>query len=134
MALYSYPTRIRFQDIDAAGIIFYARVFDLFHDAYLAWMGSHGVDFPKVVRDQIWGVPLVHAEADYKKPLLFGDEVAVEITAFEKGTSSLGVRYRVRGASEDDVRATGTTKHVFVSIAERRPCPIPAEVLRALGG
>ena len=33
---------IRFQDIDAAGIIFYPRVLEMFHDAYAAFLTFAG--------------------------------------------------------------------------------------------
>ena len=32
----------RFQDVDAAGIVFFARIFDYFHDAYVAFFAAHG--------------------------------------------------------------------------------------------
>src|SRR3954469_14243645 len=70
---------IRFQDIDAAGIIFYPRVLEMFHDAYAAFLAFAGSPLAEVMRTGTWIAPVRHAEADYFKPLRLGDEVAVAI-------------------------------------------------------
>ncbi len=132
MSVFSRRTRVRFQDVDAAGIVFFARVFDLFHDTYLEWLAAAGVDVPRALRERTWGAPLVHAEADYAAPLRYGDEIDVVLEAIEEGKTSILVRYRIEGAATGDRRATGATKHVFVSMPDARPRGVPDEVRRAL--
>lgn len=128
----TFASTVRFQDVDAAGIVFFARVFDLFHDAFVATLRDGGVRLEDVLRDRQWGAPLVHAEADYSKPLSFGDELVTEVTVVARGETSMTVRHVVRRRGV--TCATGLTKHVFIDRETGRPRPVPEEVLAALGG
>ncbi|MCC6645249.1 MAG: acyl-CoA thioesterase [Polyangiaceae bacterium] len=126
------PAGVRFQDVDAAGIVFFARVFDLFHDAFVASLREGGVRLEEVLRAGEWGAPLVHAEADYARPLAFGDALEIEVALAAVGDTSITVRYVARRGA--DACARGLTKHVFIDRATRRPRAVPAEVVAALGG
>ncbi len=129
--VHEHRTKIRFQDVDAAGIIFFARVFELFHDANLAFLDANGLSFAEVLSAKRWLSPLVHAEADYRAPMRFGDEVIVEVAAPELGESSMKVRYRVRSATRPELTlAVGHTVHVFVDGSTFRARPVPEEVRR----
>jgi YbgC/YbaW family acyl-CoA thioester hydrolase len=133
--LYEHPTEIRFQDVDAAGILFFARVFDLFHDAFFAGLAARGIRFAEVLAAKRWASPLVHAEADYRRPMRFGDRVVVELVRVELGNTSMTTRYRIRGADDpNQVHASGHLVHAFVLLEPFRSCPVPDEVRDALGG
>jgi YbgC/YbaW family acyl-CoA thioester hydrolase len=121
---------VRFQDVDAAGIIFYPRVLEYMSDVYIAMLLRSGWDLPKELGQNAVGTPLVHAEADYLSPLRFGDTVNVEIVALRLGTSSFTVGYRVRTAA-GVVAAVGQTVHVCLDRATFKPQPIP-DGLRAM--
>lgn len=127
LSLFSTPRKIRFQDIDAAGIIFFAKVFDLFHDAYSDCLQAGGVPLFEVLAKGVWIAPIVHAEADYRQPLRFGDEITVEITSAQLKERSMVIEYALRHSS-GLVYVTGKTAHVFVEKASMRPCPVPDEV------
>jgi YbgC/YbaW family acyl-CoA thioester hydrolase len=131
--LFAHSRPVRFQDVDAAGILFFARAFEYFHDAYLAHLTAEGVDFARVIAERTYGAPLVHAEADYKRPMLFGQNVVVEITEATLGTTSVTVHYRVRAERDPAaVHCTGRTVHAFVDREHFRPRPVPDEVRAAL--
>ena len=129
--LFSQNRRVLFQEIDAAGIVFFARFFEWFHDAYACWFAERGLRFAEVIARGDWGVPLVHAEADYREPLLLDAQIRVEIDSLELGDSSMTIAYSVRGAG-DAVHATGRTVHVFIDRASFRKRAVPDEVRRAL--
>ena len=50
-------------------------------------------------RDRV-GFPAVHAEADYKAPLKFGDTALVELRVVRLGSSSITFAYQVRRAPD----------------------------------
>lgn len=132
--VFEHPVEIRFQDVDAAGILFFARVFDLFHDAFFAGLAERGVRFAEVLAEKRWASPLVHAEADYRKPMRFGDRVVVELARVEFGGTSMTTRYRIRDAGDPErIHASGHLVHAFVELGEFRSCPVPDEVRAALG-
>jgi YbgC/YbaW family acyl-CoA thioester hydrolase len=131
--IFSLPMTVPFQDIDAAGMVFFARVFDYFHDAFVAHLASRGVSLPAVIADGEWGSPLAHAEADYKFPLRFGDAVRAEISRVELGETSFTLHHRIVSGEADGplrVHATGRTVHVVIDRQAMRPRPLP-DALRA---
>lgn len=93
---------VRFADVDHAGIVYYPRFFHYFHVAFeelfRARMGPRAyVDL--LDRERV-GFPAVHAEADYRAPLRFGDTALVELSVLRLGTSSITFGYHVRRAPE----------------------------------
>jgi 1,4-dihydroxy-2-naphthoyl-CoA hydrolase len=129
--LFSARRTVLFQEIDAAGIVFYARFFDWFHDAYAACLDERGVGFKKVLADQAWGLPLAHAEADYRSPLAYATPIRVDVETVVLGETSATVTYAVRSDDGKTVHATGKTVHVFIDRKTFKPRPVPAEVKSA---
>lgn len=113
-ALFSQARSIRFQDVDAAGTVYFARVFEYFGDAYTGLLAHGGVDLPALLASGDTVAPLVHAEADYLSPLRFGDAVRVEIPRTRVGTSSIQIGYRIVTDRGGRLAAIGHTTHVFV--------------------
>ncbi len=129
--LFQHKMIVPFQDIDAAGIVFFARIFDYFHDAFVAHLRARGVSLPAVISSGEWGAPLAHAEADYKFPLRFGDEVTVEVVCGEVGDTSLSIRFRIVSGQEPvRVHCFGKTVHVVIDRKTFRPRAVP-DILRA---
>jgi 1,4-dihydroxy-2-naphthoyl-CoA hydrolase len=123
---------IRFQDIDAAGIIFYPRVLEMFHDAYGAFLAFAGCPLASVVKAGEWIAPVRHAEADYFKPLRFGDEVDVEICRAHVTETEATLGYRVVRSVGGEVCVVGQVVHTFVECATFKRTAMPALVSRAL--
>ena len=129
-ARFAVQRGVRFQDVDAAGIVFYARFFDMFHDAYADYLAAYGSPLPEVIRARQWAAPLAHAEADFLAPLRFGDTVEVALVAGRLDGSRLSVGYRMTRGSV--ACAVGVTVHVFVDVASFKKIPPPAEAAAAL--
>jgi 1,4-dihydroxy-2-naphthoyl-CoA hydrolase len=112
--LHAEVRAVRFQDIDAAGIVFFARFFEYFHDAFANLLASRGLGLPELLERGEWLAPLVHAEADYRRPLRFGDEARVIVTALDVGQTSMTCHFLVTNAG-GETSATGRTVHAFVA-------------------
>jgi 1,4-dihydroxy-2-naphthoyl-CoA hydrolase len=123
---------IRFQDIDAAGIIFYPRVLEMFHDAYGAFLGFAGCPLTEVVKAGKWIAPVRHAEADYFKPLRFGDEVSVEICRAHVADTEVALGYRVTRSVGAELCVVGQVVHTFVDCATFKRISMPEQLKRAL--
>jgi len=130
--VYVHRCAARFQDVDAAGIVFFARVFDYFHDAYLAFMEEGGMPHAEVLKARAWGVPIRRAEADYLAPIRFGDKLEVGLARAAWDASKLTIGYRV-AVTGGKVAAVGLTHHVVVNFPSFSRIEPPAE-LRALFG
>jgi YbgC/YbaW family acyl-CoA thioester hydrolase len=125
-----HRTSARFQDVDAAGIVFFARVFDYFHDAYAAFLAEGGLPLPEILRARAWAAPLRRAEADYLSPIRFGDPLEVALVHADWEASTLSVGYRV-STPGSKTAAVGVTQHVIVDVASFSRIE-PPEPLRAL--
>lgn len=112
---------VRFGDCDPAGIVYFPRFFDFFHDAMETWFSAHlGVAYAQVVTGRKIGFPAVHSEADFKVPCAFGESIAVELRVAKLGRSSIGLDYLVRGA-DGGLRLTGATTSVVMDLDPASP-------------
>ena len=114
----------RFQDVDAAGVLFFGRIFDYAHMAYEELIATSGFDRVRYFSGGDFLVPIAHAEADYKKPILHGERVTITIDVTRVGRASVTLRYTVTGP-DGDLRASVLTVHAFVARATMKPIPIP---------
>ena len=124
------PRTVRFQDVDAAGIVFYPRILEYFHDAYVGFLASVDLPLPRVLAEQTLIAPVRRANAEFLRPMRFGDPIDVGLVCAVFVGSSLTLGYRIAGAGGGAVLAVGTTEHVFVDASFVR-APVPAAVLAA---
>ncbi len=126
---------IRFQEVDAAGIIFYPRALELCHDLYVEFLADAGHPLHQALAGP-WLAPVRHAEADYLKPLRFGDRVEVAIVAAHLGPSvpptevTLGFRIAVLPSREPAIIVQSV--HTFVTRERFERTPVPEELIIAL--
>lgn len=131
-SLFADELWVKFQDVDAAGVLFYARLFDYLHGAYEGLLESAGCPLPKVLSEKQWIAPLRHAEADYFLPLTFGTRITVHVAFADLQESEVSLGYRV--VTEDGlVAAVGQTVHTFLDAVTRQRRPVPVELTRILG-
>jgi 4-hydroxybenzoyl-CoA thioesterase len=129
------PVRIGWGHCDPAGIVYFPRFFELFHEAMETWFADAlGVTYREVIVGRRIGFPTVHTEADFQAPTQFGDRVAIELRVGRVGRSSIELQYRVCGDGGDaDVRATGRTVVALMDLdpaspGYRRGMPIPDDL------
>ncbi|MCG3174712.1 MAG: 1,4-dihydroxy-2-naphthoyl-CoA hydrolase [Myxococcota bacterium] len=130
----AFVTRIKvgFADVDHAGIVFYPRFFEYFHEAFEAFFTVFGgMPYHEVLNRDRVGFPAVRAEADYQSPLRYGDEVDMTVTVARLGTKSAGFRYVGRRAADGTPCVEGRVTIVTVSMDSFRGIPIP-DKFRAL--
>jgi 4-hydroxybenzoyl-CoA thioesterase len=126
-----FVRRVRFEEIDAAGIVYFPRFFTFCHDAMEAMLEPLDGGYVGLVRDRKLGFPAVHVEADYASPLRFGDDVRVAVTVGRVGTSSVELGFEL--TRTDDGRPVAKIRHVVVmtDMAALKSHPLPDDV-RAL--
>lgn len=125
---FSVRRPVAFQDIDAAGVVFYPRFLVYMHDAYVAWLAHVGCPLPEVLREHRWIAPIASVGADFLRPLRFGDTIDVSVVAGSRGRTSYRVGFRVDRAGEPV--ALGQTSHVV--LIEGRAAPVPEDLARGL--
>jgi YbgC/YbaW family acyl-CoA thioester hydrolase len=128
---FTHPVQARFQDIDAAGILFFGRNFDYFHDAYVAFLEAVGLPLPNQLKAAEIVLPLVHAQADFVAPVPFGTRADIELHIKRIGDTSFTVAYTMR-RNDGVVLTRGKTVHCAVTTNGFKGCPLPEPLRRAL--
>jgi YbgC/YbaW family acyl-CoA thioester hydrolase len=137
MNKYSIEERVRWGDVDAAGIIFYGSYIRFFEIAETELFRAIGLPYGKVFDElNIW-LPRVHLECDFHRAAEMDDLLQVSVYVGKIGRTSLRLNFEVRkkndaGEIEDDL--TATAHFVLVSTARKdlKPVPVPEELRRAL--
>ena len=100
--------KIRFGDIDRAGIVYYPRFMHYFHVALEEFFaGELGIEYHTVVDTHRIGLPTVHLESDFRRPFSYGDNIEVEVRILRMGRTSITFGYRVFKEGENDPRIEG---------------------------
>ena len=127
-----YVTRVAFSQVDAAGILYFSRAFELCHEAFEGFLEEQGTPMTQAtMAGADWVLPIVHAEVDFRSPLRLGDRVDVEVNVERMGTSSITMAFCLRGA-DGSIRAMVRHVHAAVEVATFSSRPLPDEV-RAWG-
>jgi YbgC/YbaW family acyl-CoA thioester hydrolase len=117
---------VRWEDIDAAGIINYQAYLRFFGLAEVELFRSCGLSY-KTLFDQlgIW-LPRVHVECDFFVPVTLDELLLVDAFFGRIGTSSIHLNFEVRRSHDrETVVATGQYVLVTVRRGEFKPAPVP---------
>lgn len=129
---FSRPLVVRFHETDPAGIVFFSRVFEYCHAVYEELLTEVvGGDFERFFRTSPWGTPLVHAEADYHRPLRLGERLTATVVVERVGRTSVSYRYALADG-DGQLRATVRLVHSCIDRATFTAVPVPAELLAGL--
>ena len=120
--MYTYQTKIKLHDTDAAGLLFFSHQFEMVHDAYESLLERIGFGFAELIRHRDFFLPIVHAEADYKKPLFVGDVVTIQVFVESVGTTSFIFAYKLWDVKK---RLVGIARTVHVTIDKKKHTKIP---------
>ena len=134
---FTIEERVRWGDVDAAGIIFYGSYIRFFEIAETELFRAVGLPYGVVFDElNIW-LPRVHLECDFHRAAQLDDLLEVSVWVGKIGTTSLRLNFEVRRKDRDNKieEKLIATAH-FVLVATRRdnlrPVPVPEELRRAL--
>jgi 4-hydroxybenzoyl-CoA thioesterase len=129
-----FSTRItvRFGDCDPAGLVYYPALFHYCHVAMEEFFGARcGVEYHRLTSESRVGFPTVNARAEFFAPFVYGDVIEAEVWVSRVGNTSAAFEYRLRRASDGELRASATLVQVAMNLDTRRPVPVPEDLRRA---
>lgn len=133
MAFVYYRT-IRFADTDAAGVVYFATVLSICHEAYEAALAAAGIDLQHFFRADALAVPIVHVEADYLQPMVCGEACAITVEPTVLSADRFRLNYQIYRAQSDQIlvpdRRAGraATVHVCIDSQTRQRTPFSPEL------
>lgn len=124
--MFKSQQKIRFGDIDRAGIVYYPRFFHYFHVALEEFFSSElGVDFHTVIDQHRIGIPVVHLETDFSRPFNYGDNIEVEVVPVQIGQTSITFQYRAFKKDHATAHIVSRQTTVCMDIDTFKKKPIP---------
>jgi 4-hydroxybenzoyl-CoA thioesterase len=124
--------RVLFDEIDAAGIVYFAHFFHWCHDAMAVMFDGLEGGYAGLVGPRRLGLPVVRAEADYASPVRFGDDVRVAVNVERTGRSSVVFRFDLTRAGDGTKLATIRHTTVLTDLAKMKSVAIPDDVMAVM--
>jgi 1,4-dihydroxy-2-naphthoyl-CoA hydrolase len=129
---FTYHRTVRFQDTDAAGVVYFANIMNICHEAYEASLAQAGIKLREFFHSQgIVAVPIVHANVDFHQPLFCGDTLRVQLLPSPINDCVFEVAYQVFSVS-DQPAASAKTRHICIEPRSRAKRPLPNELVKWL--
>jgi acyl-CoA thioester hydrolase len=120
--------RVRWSDVDAAGIIFYGSYIRFFEYAETELFRAAGLPYGLMFEElDIW-LPRVHLENDFYKAAKLDDLLEVSVFIAKIGRSSLRLNFEVRRNGQEELIATAHFVLVTVRRSTFESIPVPGEL------
>lgn len=119
--------KVRMNDTDMAGILYFGNQFRYVHDALEDLFESEGLPFEALVHREPFLFVIVHCAADFLRPLGVGDALEVHLKVAKIGNSSFTMRYSIHGNNGACV-GTAETVHCVLDKESRKKAPIPPKL------
>ena len=129
--------RVRFGDTDAAGVMHFHQLLRWCHEAYEESLERFGLPAASVFPRPEWAgdspgvaLPIVYCQAQFRRPLLTGDQLLISLRPAALGPEGFEVSYSFE--REGQPVAQGLTRHLAIAAALRQRCPLPESIRRWL--
>jgi 4-hydroxybenzoyl-CoA thioesterase len=130
--LFSTRIHVRFGDCDPAGLVYYPVIFHYFHAAMEEFFAARcGTTYERLMRERRIGFPTVNARAEFFAPMLYGDEIEIEVFVSRVGESSATFEYAARRASDETPCARSAQVQAAMNLDTRRAVAVPEDLRRA---
>lgn len=107
----AYRRAVRFEEVDAAGIVFFAVLVAYAHEAMEHFFGAIDGGYVDLIMKRRIGFPAVKLASEFSAPLRYGDAVSIETRVARLGNRSVTFHYRF---VRDDDTVCATMGHTVV--------------------
>ena len=123
--LYRTTTRIRFQDCDPAGIVYYPNFLDKVEAAIEDWMSAAlGQSYREWIFAEHRGLPRVKVVCDFLKPCRMGERLMLTLYLRKLGRTSMELEVLGSVAGEERLRISLVL--VAISLESHKAIPLSA--------
>ena len=128
--VFSWPTRVYWEDTDAGGVVYHAQYLAFLERARTEWMRAqgYGQELLRLNHDLVFAVRAM--QIDFLRPARLDDALQVGVSLRECRRASAVFAQDVRRG--DEVLLTATVRVAALDAAGYRPRPIPQPLLDGL--
>jgi YbgC/YbaW family acyl-CoA thioester hydrolase len=121
--------KIRFDDVDGAGIVYYPQYFHLCHKAFEDFFDDvASVSYPHLIIDMRRGFPAVAIDSQFMSPLKYGDTAIVRVGIDNVGGSSVKFHYRIHRKRDSTLCFEACVTKVFMDLDTGKSEQLPVEI------
>jgi 1,4-dihydroxy-2-naphthoyl-CoA hydrolase len=135
---FTYPRTIHFRDTDAAGVVYFANVLSICHEAYEASLMMSGINLKDFFAHPKFALPIIHANIDFRRPMYCGEQYEVYVKPRSLSPNKLEISYSIllpqvpESVVTQAVTAQAVTVHLCIDPATRDRLDLPPEIERWL--
>ena len=126
---HTYQRTIHFADTDAAGVVYFANYLSLCHEAYEESLEAAGIDLKTFFSDNGIVIPVAKSTADYLRPLVCGDKIAITVKPAAVSRDTYTIDYEVTrlagNTAPKKLAAIVQTRHVCIRSTDRARTALP---------
>ena len=125
MTKFSFQRSIKFADTDAAGVVYFANLLSICHEAYEAYLTETlDLDLKEFFQDKSTAIPIIHADIDFTQPLFCGDRIVVSILPQLINDKVFEMKYQI---NKDNITvAKAVTRHICINPQTRKTKALPS--------
>ncbi len=130
---FTYTRTVHFQDTDAAGVVYFANVLAMCHEAYEASLAASGINLKAFFSNPEVAFPIIHASVDFYRPMFAGDRLMIQLTPKQVTGDEFEIAYQVFLAAEELAArsaAKALTKHVCIDAVRRTRKQLSEELMQ----
>ncbi len=131
--LFTYNRTVHFKDTDAAGVVYFANVLSMCHEAYEASLAAAGINLKSFFNNPKAAIPIIHASVDFLHPMFCGDKVLIHLTPQQLGEHKFEIAYQIIAASSTEQQlAKAITRHICIDPSTRTRTQLPEAMIQWL--
>ncbi|MCL6753948.1 acyl-CoA thioesterase [Nostoc sp. CCCryo 231-06] len=127
---FTYNRTVRFQDTDAAGVVYFANILGICHEAYEESLEASSINLKDFFTNPSVAFPIVHASVDFLRPMFVGDKLQISLIPQKIGGDKFEVTYEITMA--EVVVAKAITRHVCIDVSSRSKQELSDEIVQWL--
>ncbi|MDI1429435.1 acyl-CoA thioesterase [Polyangium sorediatum] len=119
---------IKFEEVDAAGIVFFGHYLGFAHEAMEHFFAGLERGYPHLIVKRRVGLPAVKVNMSFRAPARYGDVLRIETSTAHLGNRSATLVYRM--LREEGSVLVATVEHTIVTtnLDVMASCPMPDDV------
>ncbi len=124
---FTYSYNVRFRDTDAAGVVYFANILNICHEAYESSLVDSDIDIKELFTKPILAFPIVHADVDFFRPIFCGDRLEIKMIAKKLGNDKFEINYEI--FAQNILTSKANTKHVCIDGQTRKRADLPGYII-----
>lgn len=127
IALFKDQYQIKLADTDAAGVLYFAQLYEIIHAVYESYMQTSSLSLKTLLNEKNYHLPIVHSEADYKQFILLGDIIQIELFLEKTTQHTFTLNYKLLN-EKSQIVANAKTIHISIDKQSLKKIKLPEEI------